>query len=139
RGIEVQPVFAGDMRPTGSPQPNPSEDAAMTWDRGRYYVRKGREGDQVQSEYLGTGPLAEQAADQDAEERLQRQAVTAAYQAIRERARAVDEAMEKFSAALDCLFQATLLAAGYHQHDRGEWRKRDERKTKKAKKRRCQT
>jgi hypothetical protein len=110
----------------------------MTWERGRYYVRKRREGDQVVSEYVGTGPLAEQAADQDAEERLQRQATVAAYQAIRDRARAVEEAMEKFSAALDCLFEATLLAAGYHLHKRGEWRKRHEAKAKKAKKRRSQ-
>jgi hypothetical protein len=111
----------------------------MTWERGRYYVRKYRRGDQVHSEYVATGPLAEQAAAQDAEKRLQRQATVAAYQAIRDRARALDKGMQKFSNALDCLFEATLLALGYHLHKRGERRKRHEPKTKKANKRRTQT
>jgi hypothetical protein len=46
----------------------------------------------------------------------------------RERLEALDEPTEELCEATELLARATLLASGYHQHKRGEWRQRRETK-----------
>jgi hypothetical protein len=96
----------------------------MAWERrsGRtYYYRKRRLGDQVISEYVGAGQLAETAAALDTLEQELRRAERAGW----ETRLALDARIDEVCDLLSTLAYAALLAAGYHQH-RGQWRvKRD--------------
>jgi hypothetical protein len=95
-----------------------------TW----YYTRSHRAGDRVVKEYIGTGPIAELAAAQDALKRHRREEEAKAWRAKRERLEALEEPVEELCEVADLLARATLWAAGYHQHRGGEWRKRREHK-----------
>ncbi len=78
----------------------------------------------VVREYVGGGILGELAARMDAEERLQREEEAEAWRDERERMEGLDGLLEEMCEAAEILAHAALLAAGYHQHKRGEWRKR---------------
>ncbi len=104
----------------------------MGWERRkssseRYYTRSRRVNGRVRREYIGRGQAAELLAEMD---RLRRQA-----RAI-ERAIAVEERAEReafyarlfgpldvLEAASGALVRQTLMAAGFRQHNRGEWRR----------------
>ena len=93
------------------------------WDsRGRYYQHKRING-QPRRVYVGAGVLAELTAHVDA----QKQAQKAAQDAQRRRQRAQDRAIRKDIDSeykqLQAFVGALLTAAGYYQHNRGEWRK----------------
>jgi hypothetical protein len=91
---------------------------------GRYYTRSRKLGGRVVREYVGTGPIAALIADQDAAEREQR----AVEQQRLRRVRAHLAPLETMTAELDqlaeLLARAALVAHGYRQHHRSEWRKR---------------
>jgi hypothetical protein len=92
----------------------------MSWEtrgRHRYYYRSRRVGGRVVREYLGTGDRAAEAAAADAERRRHEEADRAAVAAL-------DAAADELDALADLIARAALLAAGYHQHARGPWRKR---------------
>jgi hypothetical protein len=99
----------------------------MAWEqRGdrTYYYRSVRSGTRVTKEYAGSGLMGVLGAEFDAEQREQRAyererhaRERAAWAALEQPARAVDD-------LADMLTAAALLAAGYRQHDRGEWRRR---------------
>ena len=91
---------------------------------GLYYTRSRKEGGRVVREYIGTGPLAELAAKTDALKRLRREEEAKAWREERESLKALDQSVEELYEAAEILARATLLAAGYHQHNRGEWRKK---------------
>ena len=99
----------------------------MSWEcprgKGRYYTRSRRVGGRVVREYLGTGPAAERAAAQDAERRAERLALAAEKRLQAERSREVAALLEAFCQLTDQLLAAALTEAGYHQHDRGAWRR----------------
>jgi hypothetical protein len=80
-------------------------------------------------EYVGTGPLAELAAELDAEERWQREEQRQAWRDERERMVTLEAPIEELCEASEILAQSALVAAGYRQHNRGEWRKRREKRT----------
>jgi crotonobetainyl-CoA:carnitine CoA-transferase CaiB-like acyl-CoA transferase len=91
---------------------------------GRYYTRSRRsqEGGRVLREYVGRGPLAEMAAEED---RIRREL----EEERREREREELERLEALSApilevskAAEILAHAHLVAAGYHRH-KGEYRR----------------
>ena len=100
----------------------------MGWEkrkgRGRYYTRSRRVGGRVVREYLGCGPAAALAAQLDAAKRTDRAAQAAVWGEERERLEAADEELDALCRMADSLMRAELTAAGYHQHARGEWRKR---------------
>ena len=100
----------------------------MAWEtrrgRGRYFTRSKRVGKRVIREYLGTGPAAELAAELDALERAARAAAAATWRTERARLEELDAAVAAFDRSVEALARAALLAAGYHQHHRGEWRRR---------------
>ena len=99
----------------------------MGWEvRGsrRYYTRTRRAGGRLVREYVGTGPVAEMAAAADAVRQAQRRAEAEARRAERARWEAALAPLEELCLASDLLARAALTAAGYHQHDRGEWRRK---------------
>jgi hypothetical protein len=106
----------------------------MAWEtraRGtRYYTRSRKVAGRVVREYVGRGLVGELAAREDEERRAQRLADLARRQEARRReeaeARALRDLVDGLDAAALALTTATLGAAGYHQHDRGQWRKRRE-------------
>ena len=100
----------------------------MGWEsrqgRGRYYTRSRKAHGRIIREYVGTGLIAELAAQHDAEERAQRRLEHARLQHEAARWTAAAAPLLQLSQLLDGLTAAALIAAGYHQHHRGAWRKR---------------
>ncbi len=100
----------------------------MGWEKrergGSYYTRSRKVNGKVRREYIGGGILGELAARMDALERQQREEEAALWREERERLEALDGLTEELNEAAEMLAKAALVAAGYHQHKRGEWRKR---------------
>ncbi|HVK16391.1 MAG TPA: hypothetical protein VM533_05535 [Fimbriiglobus sp.] len=93
----------------------------MGWDKGGlYYTRSRRENGRVVREYVGGGLAGQLAAQLDADERAVRLAEQVADRAEREEVSTLDAPL----AELDLLAEAALLSAGYHRHNRGDWRRR---------------
>src|SRR5215203_1015773 len=99
----------------------------MAWEKrergGLYYTRSRKVNGRVVREYVGGGVLGEITARMDAYERRQREEQAAYWREERERMEALDSLTEELYEAAEVLGRAALLAAGYHQHKRGEWRK----------------
>ena len=99
----------------------------MPWEqRGNqtYYYRSRKIAGRVVKEYVGGGLVGALAAREDEERRRKRDAQRAALQADRDAFEAAEAAYDAFAWAADALMSAALVAAGYHRHDRGQWRKR---------------
>ena len=92
-----------------------------------YYYRTVRDGGRVRSKYLGSAESGALFAQLDSLDREEREVKRAEERAERERAEAEDRAVAEWFDQVEVLAQAALVAAGYHQHKRGEWRKRRER------------
>ncbi|MHB8736755.1 MAG: hypothetical protein ACYC6M_15740 [Terriglobales bacterium] len=98
----------------------------MTWiQKGskRYYYRSERCGARTRRRYVGCGDVAELAATTDELHRLQRAIASRERQAERERLLQAEAPLRELIEQTDLLVRAVLVAAGYHQHDRGEWRR----------------
>jgi hypothetical protein len=95
----------------------------MAWERG-YYYRSHKEGGRVIREYVGRGRVAELAAQLDAIERERREDERAALRAERAELSDLDAVLEQVCQEVELLARAALVAAGFRQHKRGEWRKR---------------
>ncbi len=95
----------------------------MAWERG-YYYRVRKVNGRVVREYVGTGRLAELVAQQDAIERQHREAERAERLAKQAELEALDAPLAELCQLAELLARAALLAAGFRQHKRGEWRKR---------------
>jgi hypothetical protein len=91
---------------------------------GLYYTRSRKENGRVIREYVGGGRLGELAAQMDALERERREERAALWKEEREELDALEAAVEELSESSDLLVRAALLASGYRQHNRGEWRLR---------------
>jgi hypothetical protein len=95
----------------------------MPWSaRGKrsFYYTSRRIGGRVVNTYLGRGPLAQMAAAEVERRRRDRAAARA-------RLAAADADLADLAdlvAAAELLAKAALLAAGYHRHSRGRWRRR---------------
>src|SRR5262245_33611829 len=97
----------------------------MGWDKGGcYYTRSRREGGRVVREYVGGGRIGELAAQLDAIKRNERQADQELARIEREEVAALDAPLAELNELADLLVRAALTAAGFHQHNRGNWRKR---------------
>jgi len=99
----------------------------MAWEtrRGRrYYYRARKVGGRVAKEYVGAGPLAELVSAQDTRARAELRAAAGLRRAERARLVAVDDAVDASHDAIETLARASLVMAGYHLHNRGEWRRR---------------
>jgi hypothetical protein len=91
---------------------------------GQYYTRSHRIGGRVVREYVGGGLAGELAAIWDERTRDGRATAASATRAEQRRYDAADASLTQFCELVDLVAKAALLAAGYHQHHRGEWRKR---------------
>ncbi|MAF08829.1 hypothetical protein CMK11_00105 [Candidatus Poribacteria bacterium] len=100
----------------------------MAWEKrkgvGRYYTRSERVGGRVVRRYIGTGPLAELIAREDEARQREREAQRAAWSAEREAWDAIERRALDDSRKLDGVIRAHVVAEGFHQHKRGEWRRR---------------
>jgi hypothetical protein len=96
----------------------------MGWDKGRYYTRSKKVHGRVVREYVGTGRLADLAAQMDALERGQRRLDALALQQEKAELAALDTDIKALTETTDLVARAALLAAGFHQHKRGEWRRK---------------
>jgi hypothetical protein len=95
------------------------------WDKnGRYYTRSRRVNGRVVREYVGGGAVGQLAASLDTVERDRRQAEVMNGRAEREAVAALDGPLDDLNELADLLAAAALVAAGFRQHNRGEWRKR---------------
>ena len=102
----------------------------MGWENrgehGPYYTRTRKVEGRVVREYVGGGRVGELAAQDDRRARAARAEAANEWREECERMAALDSLVDDVSEAADILVKATLLAAGYHRHHRGEWRRRRE-------------
>jgi hypothetical protein len=104
----------------------------MAWEtrkgRGRYYCRSKRVNGKVVREYFGKGWKALSVSALDELLRAKRAAASAARREEKGEFYELDAKLRAISDASDLLARAAMLAAGYHQHHRGEWRRRRDRR-----------
>ena len=100
----------------------------MGWEwrggRRRYYTRSIRRGGHVVREYVGSGLKGDIAAAEDAARRAQRANSLAADRAERDQRNTGDAALVALDSMVERIVRTALSDAGYHQHDRGAWRRR---------------
>jgi hypothetical protein len=96
----------------------------MAWDSRGYYYRSRKVNGRVVREYVGCGRVAELAAQLDTLKREQRLLDALALRQEKDELNALEGDLNALDETTDLLARAALLAAGYHQHNRGEWRKR---------------
>ncbi len=105
----------------------------MGWEKrergGLYYTRSRKVNGQVVREYVGGGVLGELVARMDAEDRQRREEEKAAWREERERLEGLASLVDELCQDVETLAQATLLAAGFRRHKRGEWRRKREPRT----------
>ena len=97
----------------------------MAWEQKngcRFYTHSYRLNGRVKRRYYGTGAIGGLAEAVMEMRRTSRKTTTAARQANQQTWDAATGRLRDFIAATDDLIAATLLTAGYYQHDRGEWR-----------------
>ena len=97
----------------------------MPWDRG-YYYRSVRRNGRPRREYVGGGRVAVLVSQMDEIQRQRRQAEAAARRSERGGVEDLDRPLAELDELADLAAEAALLAAGYHRHKRGEWRRRRE-------------
>jgi hypothetical protein len=99
----------------------------LSWEQreggGRYYTRSRREGGRIIREYVGYGPIAELVASRDEAERRRREEEARAWREEREDLERQDEEAGDLCELAELLTSAAFVAAGYRQHNRGEWRR----------------
>lgn len=77
----------------------------------------------VVREYIGSGALAEFAAELDAQRRQRRERTRAIQREECKRLDALMAPVEEFYEATEIITHSALIASGYRRHKRGEWRK----------------
>jgi hypothetical protein len=101
----------------------------MAWEkrkysRNTYYYRSRRLADgTVHKTYIGTGPLADLAADADQGKHDEEARLADQHSSLLADVHRVATHIEVLSNSCDLIMEAALLAADYHNH-RGEWRRK---------------
>jgi hypothetical protein len=99
----------------------------MGWEkRGNqtYYYTAERVGGRVVKQFVGSGRVAELAAQLDALARAEREEAAEAAKRERDRLDALDAVLVPLHELADAATVAAFLAAGCHRPKRGKWRKR---------------
>ena len=97
----------------------------MGWEtrNGRqYYYQKVREGNRVISRYIGRGETAHLIADFERLTNHSLQAMSLIQKREAEAQKQQEIELDAHCAAVESIFRQAMAAAGYHQHNRGEWR-----------------
>jgi hypothetical protein len=90
----------------------------------RYYYQSIRSGGRVQTLYVGTGPDAEGIALLAREGREAREYEWKRRKAERREEDDVEHAFIEMFDRIGVVAEAVMVAAGFHRHNRGEWRRR---------------
>lgn len=96
--------------------------STKAWNRRRYYTRSRRVNGRVVREYVGSGLIGQM----DAADRERRLALKAKANQARAEVKLIDGDFQWIEELADVLVHAALVAAGYHRHNRGEWRRKRE-------------
>ncbi|VTU01336.1 Uncharacterized protein OS=Singulisphaera acidiphila (strain ATCC BAA-1392 / DSM 18658 / VKM B-2454 / MOB10) GN=Sinac_7637 PE=4 SV=1 [Gemmataceae bacterium] len=99
----------------------------MGWEqRGaqRYYYAAERIDGRVVKRYVGAGALIVEFAALQAETRAEKTDEAARIRCQRDELTALGESLTALDDLADTLAAAALVAAGFHRHHRGPWRKR---------------
>ena len=99
----------------------------MGWERRgkcNNYTRSRKVNGKVVREYYGVGLIGELASTLDKLHRAERIERENKFKEELAQVQQTDEAIEAFCFSVKTLFRAVLYANGYHQHDRGQWRRR---------------
>lgn len=92
----------------------------------RYYTRSRRVGGRIQREYVGGGTVGELVSKLDEIDRESRLLEAELIRLARQQAERMDESLADFEELAENIGRGLLIVAGYHQHNRSEWRKRNE-------------
>ncbi len=102
----------------------------MGWDKNRrYYTRSRRINGRVVREYVGGGLVGKLASQLDAIEHDKRETERGVARARQEANATLDAPLIELDELVDLLVAAALVVAGYHQHNRGQWRKRRDKRS----------
>ena len=100
----------------------------MGWEKrgrgGRYYTRSRRVNGRVVREYVGAGKVGELAAQLDAIDREHRLHLAELKKQRREENSESDNLLKALEHITNSIGHGAMLLAGYHQHNRGNWRLR---------------
>ena len=99
----------------------------MAWiQRGdkQLYYRSVSVGGRPRKQYLGAGPAAQLAASGDQQQRALRATERQGLQATQLAEEHAGNLIHEAGQWTEMMVQAALLLAGFHQHDRGNWRRR---------------
>src|SRR5262249_16769653 len=98
------------------------QEVFMSWEqRGsqRYYYRVRSHQGQLTKTYYGTGPAAQRAAQEDDHKRTLRKQERIAKQCLHN----LETQLVALTNVVRTLVSATLVGQGFHQHQRGDWRR----------------
>jgi hypothetical protein len=98
----------------------------MPWDKHGNYSRAYKVGGKVVREYLGRGEKAKAAFAEDLRIRAERKAQWEAYYACVAARKLADKPLLELNDLTRTLTSANLLSESYYQHDRGQWRPRNQ-------------
>ncbi len=101
----------------------------MHQDSRGYWYRSKRSGNRVTREYIGRGLVADLMANFDHSERDGVDVERALRRAEIAELDGLNRDVQTAFDAVQEVVKSTLEACGYHQHDRGQWRKRREQNT----------
>ena len=99
--------------------------------RGAYFTRTKRVGGRVVREYVASGQTALLIASVEAERRKAEAFRKQSERDELDRAKSIEDTLDTICQIGDTVAEAVLLAAGFHRHHAGEWRKRRERASRK--------
>ncbi len=96
----------------------------MNRDKRGYYYRSERHGTKVHRQYIGKGEGAESMAMFEAIEREKREEAALLTKEEMTQLDDIDSQLKTLSEDVELIARAAMMVAGYHRHNRGEWRKR---------------
>lgn len=100
----------------------------MAWEsrkgRGDYYTRSRWNAGRVMREYVGGGLAGVMEAARDEQDRADRLRQRIAEREQQAQMNEIDQQIRRMCALSEALLCAELTAAGYHRHNRGEWRRK---------------
>jgi hypothetical protein len=96
----------------------------MAWKRKGYYYRSRKVNGRVVHDYLGKGKIAELEARLDTIQREKRLLDAEMTKIEQVELETVESDIQTLFKMAELVTSAALLSAGYHQHHRGEWRRR---------------
>ncbi len=100
----------------------------MAWESrngvGRYYTKSERVNGRVVRHYYGSGQVGQLAFELDQLEKLDREAKSEEWRQQKQANSQIAEELKEMLRVTKIFIDASLILSGYHQHNRGEWRKK---------------